>query len=276
MNTVDGFFGQFDWHWGMLPDPRGGGQDGQTALGDHSEHGGVDGNCGAAQTTSRTVGLADPASNVYWCDPDGPGPASGHVMTATPYTGYGILSFTPRRSFRNVEQVCWDQNLTDVGGRRWTNILILPEATYRSAPPAQPDTGTSPLRIDYAAPGFGPGHDVGSLNLDAPSSSDTIKVFAGLMFWHPGSGDQEAGLVGGLTYGNTDRATRYRHCVRDNGEGTVTLTQDSPTGRHSDTFPGDLPDGDVRVIFQDDRYDTDIADHPITWHWDAVEITEAD
>jgi hypothetical protein len=249
----------------MLPDPRGGPQHHQTAEGDHGHAPAAPGGtCGAAQTSTRTITLGEPTQQIYWCDPDGPsGPSSGHIMTATPYTGYGILSFTPNRAFNNISNVCWDQNLTDLGGRRWTNIVIIPESTFLAHYP----------RFDYAAPGFGPGHDVGSANLDAPASSDTIKVFAGRMLWHPGSGDQETGFVGNLTYGNADKATRYRHCIRDNGNGTVTLSQSSPSGQHSGTFAGDLTNGAVRVIFQDDRYDTDIADHPITWHWDNIDIS---
>lgn len=277
------FFDNFDWHWAMLPDPRGGPQDGQTAQGDHGHSvvGGVD--VCTPPTNLRTVPLAVPESNIYWCAPAGG--ESGHIMTATPYTGYGLMSFTPKRSFTDVTKVCWDQNLTFLGGRRWAMMLVVPEAVYQNprteavgggplvpAPPA--GAGTSPKRIDFASPGFGPGEDVGALNLDTPGSVTSVKVFVGAMFWHPNSGN-EAGN-GPAHFDVTDKATRYTHCIEDLNNGTVRMSQEQPGGGvWSDTFTGGLPDDEVRVIFQDDRYDTDIQDHPITWHWDDIIITEA-
>ena len=158
--------------------PRGGPQHHQTAEGDHGHApAAAGGTCGAAQTTTRTITLGEPTQQIYWCDPDGPaGPSSGHIMTATPYTGYGILSFTPNRAFNNISTVCWDQNLNDLGGRRWTNIAHHPGVDVPGELPA--------LRLRRSR--LRPGHDVGAANLDAPPSSDTIKVFAGSCSGTPG------------------------------------------------------------------------------------------
>ncbi len=250
----------------MLPDPRGDGEGNPVMQGDHGHSPAAPGGtCGAADT-SRDIHMDNPEEQLYWCDPDGPGgPSSGHVMTATPFTGYGILSISPRRSFTNVQRVCWDQNLTMLGGRRWTQMVVVPEGTYQSNWP----------RLDYASPGFGPDSDVGHFNLDSPAGGVTLKVFMGHMFWYPDHGTEEdAGAVGAAIHSNADKATRYTHCIEDLNNGSVRITQERPGGGvNSEIRPGGLPDGQVRVLFQDDRYDTTLGDSPITWHWDNIEIS---
>jgi hypothetical protein len=185
-------------------------------------------------------------------------------MTATPFTGYGILTFSPRQSFTDITEVCWDQNLTFLDGRRWTNIVVLPEEEYQEHAP----------RLDYAAPGFGPGNDVGGENLDTPETARTIKVFMGAVVWYPSHDGDEQGNNGGVIFENDDRATRYTHCIEDLENGNVRFTQERPEGGEIvSEWPGDLPDGEVRVLFQDDRYDTEFDDSPITWHWDNIRIS---
>jgi hypothetical protein len=261
--TASDFFDRFDWDWGMRPDPRTFdiAAEGLTAQADHSGHGNADESCGPP-TETRTIHLREPDEQVYWCGPKGP--ESGHIMTATPFTGYGILTFSPRQSFTDITKVCWDQNLTFLDGRRWTNIVVLPEEEYQEHAP----------RLDYAAPGFGPGNDVGGLNLDTPETARTIKVFMGSMFWYPSHDGPEEGSNGAGIFENDDRATRYTHCVEDLGNGTVRATQERPEGGEAvSEWPGDLPDGEVRVLFQDDRYDTEFDDTPITWHWDNIHVS---
>ena len=55
---------------------------------------------------------------LFWhCAPAGAD--SGHVMTAMgDIDGYTILSFARMSSSRDFSRVCWDVNLTDLGGRK--------------------------------------------------------------------------------------------------------------------------------------------------------------
>ena len=198
--------------------------EGLTAQADHSEHGGAEGACGPP-TETRTVELRVPDEQVYWCGPKGP--ESGHIMTATPFTGYGILTFSPKQSFTDISKVCWDQNLTFLDGRRWTNMLVVPEDVYQEHAP----------RLDYASPGFGPGFDVGADNLDTPESARTVKVFMGSVFWFPSHDGAEVANNGGVIFENDDRATRYTHCVEDLEDGNIRVTQKRPTATSSST-PG--------------------------------------
>ena len=81
----------------------------------------------------------------------------------------------------------------------------------------------------------------------------------------------------------SDKAARYKHCVIDNGNGTLTTTIAQPNGRTvSRTVTGNIPDGDIRVQFGDDSYDPDKhfdargaapnSTGLYTWHWDNIEI----
>jgi hypothetical protein len=102
--TAADFYDRFDWDWGMRPDPRTFdiAPEGLTAQADHSGHGNADLACGPP-TETRTIHLREPVEQVYWCGPKGP--ESGHIMTATPFTGYGILTFSPRQSFTDITKV---------------------------------------------------------------------------------------------------------------------------------------------------------------------------
>ena len=106
-------------------------------------------------TTARTVHVAAPINEMLWqCSPGGD-PAKGHLMTAMNTTGYGILSFSPNQTFNNVGQVCWDINATELGGGKWTNVILVPAAEYTRTPnnvAKHPAEG--PYRMDYTTPGF--------------------------------------------------------------------------------------------------------------------------
>ncbi len=96
----------------------------------------------------------------------------------------------------------------------------------------------------------------------------------GSVFWFPSHDGAEVANNGGVIFENDDRATRYTHCVEDLEDGNIRVTQKRPDGGELvNTWPGDLPDGEVRVLFQDDRYDTEADDTPITWHWDNIRIS---
>jgi hypothetical protein len=91
--------------------------------------------------------------------------------------------------------------------------------------------------------------------------------------WSYNGGAGSAGLA--------DKAARFQHCMVDNGNGTITLSQARPGGGvATSTVGGDLPNGRVRVVFQDDNYDPDkhggtstAGDPRYTWHWDNIQIS---
>ena len=47
-------------------------------------------------------------------------------MSAINTSGYAITSFSPTQTFSNITKVCWDQNLTDLGGGKWAVLTIVP------------------------------------------------------------------------------------------------------------------------------------------------------
>ena len=82
-----------------------------------------------------------------------------------------------------------------------------------------------------------------------------------------------------------DRAARYRHCIIDNENGTITAELYGRTGPGSieiRTHPGAIPNGDVKVIFEHSSYHNakdsahydafDGLGDELTVHWDTVEI----
>ena len=101
--------------------------------GDHDVH-------SAGPTTNRTIHSAVRTESFYWCGPTGP--ESGHIMTSMNTTGYAQVDFAPNQAFTGISRVCWDVNQTDLGGRKWIQVVIVPEATF------QANGG----RLDYVTP----------------------------------------------------------------------------------------------------------------------------
>jgi hypothetical protein len=237
-------------------DPHPSTNDGITSFpGDH------DAGC-SGPDQQRTVHVTNPAELYWWCAP-GNDAAKGHVMTALDTLNYGIVSFSPNQQFSNVSRVCWDLNETDLGGGKWANVILVPEATYRANAP----------RLDYVTAGFNTDGGPGDFNLQGFDVFG-VKVFRGTMMLFRGDTtlfqSQDTFTTG------TDRASRFQHCMIDNGNGTITLSQDRPGGRVSYTARGSFPDGVVRVIFQDDNYNTVKHDGIAgfkTWHWDNITIS---
>ena len=78
-------------------------------------------------------------------------------MSGLNTSGYSLVSFSPKQSFTNVREVCWDMSLADLGGGKWANVVLVPEATYLSHPntnPRRATDGEGPYRLDYVTPGF--------------------------------------------------------------------------------------------------------------------------
>jgi len=234
-------------------------------LGDH------DASCGDPMLTSRSItigaGAAGKGGVFYACLPGGD-PAKGHLMTSVNTVGYNIAWFSPKQTFNNVGRVCWDQNLTELGGGKWAQVVLV----------AKGDADRYGNDLGFVGPGFQDPNGPTTKVIPSVATGGAKLFQGGFEIWR---GDDVTGsLGGGVT--TADKAARYRHCMVDNENGTVTLSQARPDGKTATaTVPGDLPDGEVRVVFQDDNYNPDKhfdgseragPNHPYTWHWDNIQI----
>jgi hypothetical protein len=231
----------------------------------HADHGM---SCENPNTSHRTIRLTSQqqASDAafYHCTPDG-NEDKGHIMTTVNTTGYVTVWFSPKQTFRNVSKVCWDQNITDLGGGKWTIVNFLTAAEY-----------SGKTDLGYTSPDF---PRSGGASSPQGSAANGVKVFRGSMKSYT-NGKFHNG-VHGITV--SDKAGRYKHCVIDNGNGTLTMTIAQPNGRTvSGTTIGKIPDGEIRVQFADDSYNPDkhfdmngVAPNSsglYTWHWDNIQI----
>ena len=278
-DTASDFYDRFDYGYSgidsrLFPDPAA-----VVYQGDHDE------DCNGP-TTSRTVDLSDEAGgfhNVFWhCQPGGD-PAKGHVMTGVNTFNYNIAWFSPKQTFTNVTEVCWDLNFTNMSHRKWTQVLFvgMEDATHYPMP-AERGTG---------------GWDLGFTNPDFRTSGSGVST--GIDSWH---GDL-AGIVnlarsyfrafddaqGGWTTPGAnpssgqdiawlDKVSRFTTCVsRSATPGFIIVDQETPNGPRTYELAGTIPTDEVRVVFQDDNYDgpKDGNHSPdrITWHWDNITIT---
>lgn len=231
----------------------------------HADHGMM---CENPNTSRRTIHLTSQQqaseAALYHCMPDGD-PNKGHLMTTVNTEGFVTVWFSPKQTFRNVSKVCWDQNITDLGGGKWTIVNFLRAAEYER----QNDLG-------YTSPDFP--KNGGASSPQGPAANG-VKVFRGSMSSYTNGQMQEG--VRGITV--SDKAARYQHCVVDNGNGKLTMTIAQPNGRTvSRIINGKIPGGDIRVEFADESYNPDKHFDPkgaapnstglYTWHWDNIQI----
>lgn len=235
--------------------------------GDNPFNGDHDLACGSP-LTHRDIDLRNIEDFFYHCN--------GHVMTAFSSSGYSIISFTPDRVFTDISRVCWDVNSTDQGGGRWTNMVVVPEAVHQQFVAADVDGGP---RLDYVTPGFNANNGPGDFNIQQQDHDGTIyglKDHRGVLSWYENDSTlwQSSWNPANVT---EDETSRFTKCVAQTDDNELTISIDRPTG-HTDVFTiaGTLPDGDVRVIFQDDQYNGPkrggFDEFQTTWHWDNIEV----
>ena len=210
---------------------------GGTWLADH------DLSCGAP-TTYRTINADNRADALFMC--------KDHMMTTMgDVDGYSVVWFTPIETFTNVRRVCWDVNLTNMGNRQWWEVAVQPV----SAPDLSINDGAGLSEASHL-PARSPSAIVATMGMDDKLRiNDTV---------YPTSWDA----------GN-DKATRFEHCLIDNGNGTSTFTQQRPNGPVSVTTSQPFPSGQVEVIFKDHNYTPDKSEFEFqrpayTWHWDNI------
>lgn len=217
--------------------------------------------CGPPDET-RTLAAADRPSLFYWC--------REHIMTSMgDVDGYSTIAFSPKQAFRTVSEVCWDQNVTDLGGRQWTEVVLTPVSAMT--------TRDGDGHIAHTNPGTET-HVDETAALHVP---ETVGVrihtgYDGLTVWH----QRELVFVDNYYFNDEEgfgsRAIRREHCLTDLGDGTLEIRINrGASGDYVAEIEGSFP-VDARVIFEDHNYtpdkDGEARDH-YTWHWDNIVIT---
>jgi hypothetical protein len=269
------FYSRFDHNWSG--EAQAGSMFGSARNNWRGDH---DGACGDPNRSGRTVNVSESPRNTeqafYACLP-GNDPARGHLMTSVNTEGYVTAWFSPKQTFTNTHQVCWDQNFTFVGNGKWTQVVFLTAAEAGSNPdlgftsPEFPAGGASTPR---GSARFG----VKVLMADKSAQGRQVQVQA----WQNGGGYSD--FRGGDPT-TTDKAGRYTICISDNENGTLTMVRDTVAGGTvTATTAGSIPNGPIRVVFEDDNYNPDkhhsnAGDVPAnggegyTWHWDNIQIS---
>jgi hypothetical protein len=208
---------------------------------------------------------ADTGDAVYWCAPDGT-PATGHLMTTFDTIDYAQVDFAPKPVFTDVQRVCWDQNMTDLGIRKWTQLVVVDLDTFER----------NDERMDYVSPRV----DEGPASFATKLTGDVflMEVLGGSTNVRVGHERADPDFRGFLT---SDKKRRFTICVTDLEDGTVEVQLERDTQVETRIHQGSFPDGPVRVIFQDDTYNApkspptlEVPD-PFTWHWDNVVVETA-
>jgi hypothetical protein len=236
----------------------------ETWVGDH------DTSCGAPEP-GRTVrnptrvddgktyypGMRNPVA--YWC--------RVHMMTTFNTNHYAQVDFAPKQTFEGVARVCWDQNRTDLGSRTWTQVVVVPLDTF--------DANRG--RFDYVASRFSPD---GPGKYGIHPTDETLMVEFGQGAPRVQVGQAVDDSAGHGWNAGSDKATRYQICFENAGSNQLRVTQ-GRAGGGADvyTLRGQIPTGDVKVIFQHDLYNPDKApgvDNGYTWHWDNIIVETSD
>jgi hypothetical protein len=274
-----GYSGQNPWNWG-----NGSGEGAITSF--HGDH---DMAC-EGPTTQREVKLGGDQthldySQMFWFCAPGGDPTKGHLMTGVDTVSYNIAWFSPKPLFTDVTQVCWAINETQISQRKWTQVMFVSEddaVRYPASPNETPGSihatrGSGGYDLGYTSPDFrDPNGPVTGIFADGGTLAG-FKSVLGNAHWFQ---DQDTWTtrepLGEQIRGVTDKAKRYRHCLSNQPDDVVRLTQDTPDGVRTIDMPGQIPSGPVRVVFQDDNYNgpkDELYDaNMVTWHWDDIEV----
>jgi hypothetical protein len=216
----------------------------ETWLGDHNMA------CGEA-TTSRVIHASRHGQATYLC--------RDHFMTSMgDVDGYSIVAFSPKRTFARARRVCWDQNLTDLGDRKWVGVHLIPAHAFHGGLAYIEPTvdGVDETAIPFPA---------GSLNFSNMNHEVTFFQGQEQVFDSHSGGSWDSG---------DDKATRYQHCMIANRNGTITFRQQRNDGFASYSFEGVFP-ARFRLVFTDHNYTPTKDEDPVglTWHWDNIIVS---
>lgn len=260
----------------------------------HEFEGDHDLNCGPP-TTTRHIDPDGPQNQyptyrvqdlIWYCAP-GNEPTKGHFMIGLDTGNYVSVAFSPINAtnngpqiFNSPTEVCWDINITDLAHRKWNELIIAPESVIQAL-------GSNPNIGRFANPDF-----IANAGFDGVLPYNGTFLFSSIegntQYFKNGNGtfndviDDWNSEIASAVAGNTDKATRYKTCLKDNGNNTVTRTQAVPGRTISVTGTGSFPTGRVAVIFKDVSYNVQKAyneegatrhvSNPFTWHWDNLTI----
>jgi hypothetical protein len=221
---------------------------------------------------SRTLDAGgDRSQHFYRCAPFGNNDAA-HIMSSMgDVDGYSTLSMSPLKSFPTIHKVCWDQNVTDEGGRQWTEVLVVPASKIADG------------KLTHVNPEFFAVDDTSK-----PHTADTFGVMVHGQYWGlnvfaNGQRTEVAYQAGKDVAGRESRAIRRQHCLIDNGDGTVTvLINQGVDGFFQRSFAGHFPTN-ARVILEQHSYTPDkdgeacrqrgvLTGCRYTYHWDNITI----
>lgn len=221
-------------------------------------------NCGDPSTQRRlSTGRNDPqptrvANSIYTC--------RDHIMTSMGQVdGYSIVWFSPDANrdkqpdtFSGARTVSWDVNVTDLLGRQWWEISIVPVgAPYLAT-------------VDWMAqvaeiPAYDPRTVVvgnGPLGREVNITTNAQQRYTN---WQKNICDRDYPLD---REGCASKAIRRPFSITDNGNGTLTVQYG---GMFTQTVPGSFP-SQFQVFFKDHNYtpDKDGTPQGHTWHWDNI------
>jgi hypothetical protein len=218
--------------------------------------------CGAPETqrplsSSRTDFRV--AELVYVC--------RDHVMsTMGDVDGYSIVSFSPDQTFTaaTTDRVSWDVNVTDLGGRQWWEVVIVP---LNEPHLATIDWMASVAQIASYGPGtIAVANGPTGGNLAVTTQGVTRNPYG----WHGIC----TNVWGSDPEGCAAKHIRRPFTVVDNRNGTVSVSYLGQTW----TYPGAFPN-EFRVYFKDHNYTPDKDDKcpggtcpGYTWHWDNIAV----
>jgi len=261
---------------------------------DHAPAGGI-GCTGPSQTRPQT--RVNPAAHVYQCLPAGDA-ALGHQMAyAMDTSGYGFVGALPDQVFDGAREVSVDVNTTSAGGRNFVEIKVVPaDRVFVNGMPCIPDLPCNDGwdYDDLGAVGAGTDSQEGTGLTIATAAVpdghqfdlyDRVDLADGDRLYRPCSGDDFCFSVG-THVGNPDVRDRFRHTLRDNGDGTLSFGVESADGSTDwVTAAGAFPGGPVRVVIAFHNYtgtksgngpgfdDNDSASTGgFTWHWDDLRV----
>jgi hypothetical protein len=191
-------------------------------------------------------------------------------MTAVDTVGIATLSFTPKQTFNNVHKVCWDQNMNNLGEGKWMNFFVAPAS----------DVAAHGGNINYAA---GSGLAFGGIDQMLPPGAFDFTWLRGSVSAHNIGGDGAYNVIFD-EWGSTDAnmeltsAPRHRICIEDLENGTLrySVYQTATASVQTYTSVGALPNGEVKVIWQDASYNPtkhNGSGTTLTWHWDNLEVS---
>lgn len=181
-----------------------------------------------------------------------------HMMTSMgDVDGYSILWFSPDQSFTrdSTKTVSWSVNITDLGGRQWWEVSIVPK------------NGKFLATIDWLAGTANiDSYDRESLIIGSGPFGNTVNITA--------NGDNQysgwQSTCGLDSEGCDSKRLRRPFSITDNGNGTITVNY---AGVHTETFQGSFPQN-FEVYFKDHNYTPDKDGMPAghTWHWDNISV----